>query len=603
MASLSNINGLFDVHSTGAILFSTSHGTSGQILRSNGNAAPTWVDSSTVIGGPYLPLTGGTLSGALAGTSATFSGTLTGQANSNTFGTASASGRALIVQAGSSNQAIMLKNNLGGDGTISATGTATTMNYSFGTYSVAPALFIQNNGNIGIGTATPSSFSGYTNLSLKAGSTGNNLDFFNSAGTRIGAIVTDGSDDVILEASGLSRNLIFKTDNAGTFSEKMRITGDGIVNVGGTIGNGSRFNVIGTTNTSVGYNQMNIANANGAWGLLLGYGNGLLTTGYHGLNHAAIINVQSAPLHLGTSNSAKLTILANGNVGIGTVSPGEALTLASDKNIRLNWGGASEQYIELHYDANYRMGLKFLGNPRILTLYNYRSDGADTELVLRDGNVGIGTTVPITKLSVHNSTETTGITDVLTVTCATTNTASAGKGAAIRIGREPDGNYSTKIATVYEQNNPSYLNPAMVFYTMYNSYLPGSEVERMRITSVGRILMPGLDGKTQVHPDVSYRTSDGELFYQTSSIRYKKDIINLENSLNKINSLRPVRFTDINTNEPSFGLIAEETNEIIPDVVFTKDEQIEGISYSNLTPFLIKAIQELEARIKELENK
>ena len=74
MASLSNINGIFDVHSTGAILFSTSHGTSGQILRSNGNAAPTWVAASTVIGGPYLPLTGGTLSGPLAGTSATFSG-------------------------------------------------------------------------------------------------------------------------------------------------------------------------------------------------------------------------------------------------------------------------------------------------------------------------------------------------------------------------------------------------------------------------------------------------------------------------------------------------------------------------------------------------
>ena len=74
MASLSNINGLFDVHSTGAILFNTSHGTSGQILKSNGNAAPTWVAASTVIGGPYLPVSGGTLTGALAGTSATFSG-------------------------------------------------------------------------------------------------------------------------------------------------------------------------------------------------------------------------------------------------------------------------------------------------------------------------------------------------------------------------------------------------------------------------------------------------------------------------------------------------------------------------------------------------
>ncbi len=97
MASLSNINGLFDVHSTGAILFSTSHGTSGQILRSNGNAAPTWVDSSTVIGGPYLPLTGGTLSGPLAGTSLTLSGTLTG--TSATF-VRDASGYALRLDSG-----------------------------------------------------------------------------------------------------------------------------------------------------------------------------------------------------------------------------------------------------------------------------------------------------------------------------------------------------------------------------------------------------------------------------------------------------------------------------------------------------------------------
>ena len=65
MASLSNINGLFDVHSTGAILFSTSHGANGQILKSNGNAAPTWVDPNTVGTGPWLPLAGGGVTGNL----------------------------------------------------------------------------------------------------------------------------------------------------------------------------------------------------------------------------------------------------------------------------------------------------------------------------------------------------------------------------------------------------------------------------------------------------------------------------------------------------------------------------------------------------------
>ena len=81
MALLSNINDKFAVDSTGAIQFNGQVGTSGYILKSNANAAPTWVDPSTVIGGPYLPLTGGTLTGATAtatGISFTVGGTLTG---------------------------------------------------------------------------------------------------------------------------------------------------------------------------------------------------------------------------------------------------------------------------------------------------------------------------------------------------------------------------------------------------------------------------------------------------------------------------------------------------------------------------------------------
>jgi hypothetical protein len=269
---------------------------------------------------------------------------------------------------------------------------------------------------------------------------------------------------------------------------------------------------------------------------------------------------------------------------------------------------------------------------------------AERMRISSSGNIGIGTTASITKLSVHNSTETTGITDVLTVTCATTNTASAGKGAAIRIGRDPDGNYSTKIATVYEQSNPSYLNPAMVFYTMYNSYLKGSEIERMRITSAGRVNISNkpnsglgyavlIDVGTGATGDVGYQTLSqlNTNLAGASDIRFKKNIKIIPNAIEKIKTINGYTFDwdseneDYNYSEKEgrdAGIIAQEIQKVLPEIVqiATVDRDEEGkstsgknylsVDYKKIIPLLIQgikeqetSIQELEARIKELENK
>ncbi len=128
------------------------------------------------------------------------------------------------------------------------------------------------------------------------------------------------------------------------------------------------------------------------------------------------------------------------------------------------------------------------------------------------------------------------------------------------------------------------------------------------ITSAGRIKAPNLGGFTPTGADLRYDTSDGEIYYQTSSERYKTDIVNLESSLDKINTLRPVRYNDIKTGQPACGLIAEETVDVIPEVVFKKEiegfdePQIEGLNYSDLIPFLIKSIQELKAEVEKLRT-
>jgi len=132
--------------------------------------------------------------------------------------------------------------------------------------------------------------------------------------------------------------------------------------------------------------------------------------------------------------------------------------------------------------------------------------------------------------------------------------------------------------------------------------------EKLRIDASGHLMVYSLGSSTVAASDVRYHTGSKEIFYQTSSKRYKTDIINLESSLDKINALRPVRYKNIDTQEVSCGLIAEETVKIIPEVVFTKEiegfsePQVEGINYSDIVPFLIKSIQELKAEIELLKS-
>ena len=132
--------------------------------------------------------------------------------------------------------------------------------------------------------------------------------------------------------------------------------------------------------------------------------------------------------------------------------------------------------------------------------------------------------------------------------------------------------------------------------------------ERMRITSGGAVYMYDIIGFSGTNSDMRYDSGTGQVYYLTSSLRYKSDISDLENSLDKINNLRPVRFKDNYTQEYTTGLIAEEVVETIPEVVFKKqiegfdEPQVEGVNYSDLVPFLIKSIQELKAEIELLKT-
>jgi hypothetical protein len=106
-------------------------------------------------------------------------------------------------------------------------------------------------------------------------------------------------------------------------------------------------------------------------------------------------------------------------------------------------------------------------------------------------------------------------------------------------------------------------------------------------------------------------TAFGTSFLTVSDEREKFDIHTISESLDRILDLRPTKFTWIETSKDDVGFIAQEVEEVIPEVVETSrgfintgdDKERKTIAYPKLVPYLVDTIQVLTKRIEELEKK
>ena len=93
----------------------------------------------------------------------------------------------------------------------------------------------------------------------------------------------------------------------------------------------------------------------------------------------------------------------------------------------------------------------------------------------------------------------------------------------------------------------------------------------------------------------------------SSDIRLKKDIVNLPSTLDNIKSLRPVSYSkksSLSSEEygsTEIGLIAQELQEVYPNMVSEDDSKdpLLSVSYMELIPVLIKAVQEQQIMIEK----
>jgi hypothetical protein len=89
-------------------------------------------------------------------------------------------------------------------------------------------------------------------------------------------------------------------------------------------------------------------------------------------------------------------------------------------------------------------------------------------------------------------------------------------------------------------------------------------------------------------------------FNATSDISLKKNIQFIDDPLGKVMQLNGVSFDWKETNKPSIGVIAQELEKVLPELVSQGD--IKSINYNGIIGVLIEAIKELKAEVEELKN-
>ncbi len=243
-------------------------------------------------------------------------------------------------------------------------------------------------------------------------------------------------------------------------------------------------------------------------------------------------------------------------------------------------------------------------------------DFADDEIYL-NGNVGIGTTNPLSNLSVGGD----GNADaVIYGETASSVTFSAGvRGFASNSGSVTNcGGYFE--AAGNSGRGVNGISSGSSGIGVFGSCTSGRGVYGGSYTGTGVYgFVSGTDG-VGVKGIASHSTGKGIVgdgqaydfdavgagvnYGSTSSKRWKKNIIEIENPLVKINQLRGVYFDwdEKHGGGHDVGCIAEEVGKVLPEIVVYEENGIDadGMDYSKLTPLLIEAVKEQQKLINEM---
>lgn len=171
-------------------------------------------------------------------------------------------------------------------------------------------------------------------------------------------------------------------------------------------------------------------------------------------------------------------------------------------------------------------------------------------------------------------------------------------GVIISLGRrDGSGGVFDTAQIVSTGSNNTATNGDISFHTLTS----GSLTQKMKIDSAGKVFMPSL-ASSGSGTNVIINPSTGELYEETSSLQFKKQVQDIKFDTSKLYDIRPRTFIRLESDVEEFGLIAEEVTNLIPDVVSFKNNKPYSINYAKLVVPIIAEMKKLKAEILEMKK-
>jgi hypothetical protein len=312
-----------------------------------------------------------------------------------------------------------------------------------------------------------------------------------------------------------------------------------------------------------------------------------------------------------TKTGTHMYSAVSGNVGIGTTSPGNKLEVRGNIAVAVS---NTQDVVKLSAPGNDGTLELYTGEATPVLRTKISSYNDTYFNAAGTGNVGIGTTTPVATLNVG---DVTGPTIYLTREDVTT-VANDVLGS-ILFDSTDDTSPSTTDASAgiraYASLNHGNSNKGgyMTFFTKNNVSNASAATEHMRITANGNVGI-GVTNPTVKFQVVGDAAISGKFnsngIQESSDRRFKKNIIKLGNSLEKVMLLEAVsynwrveefpekRFGD----KKEIGLIAQDLEQVYPELVSTDQDGYKSVQYSHLVPVLIEAIKEQQKQIEGLKK-